>query len=67
MKLFGGSKGARTGGAATRTAAKPAKHKLKPLAIVFPEQLHHQMAKHLYFHRHGNAQPSVACHCHYPR
>ena len=34
MKLFGGSKGARTGGAATRTAAKPAKHKLKPLAIV---------------------------------
>ena len=24
MKLFGGSKGARTGGAATRTAAKPA-------------------------------------------
>jgi len=34
MKLFGGSKGARTGGAAARTAAAPARRSLKPLAIV---------------------------------
>ena len=34
MKLFGGSKGARTGGAAAKTAAAPARRSLKPFAIV---------------------------------